>query len=264
MSLDRIPRTTFSPGFCSHLSAAVRMASPTAKREAPLLPWTRAGIRFFHAEEIGDEGVFRFFPDRARRAVGANRSAVQDDDPVGQRQRLFLIVRDEDGGNSGLALDALQFEAHLGTQPGIEIGEGFIEQQHFRPDHERAGQSDTLLLSARELPRVAPFETRQRDEVEGGSYPALCFGSAERTAAQPEGDVVLHGHERKQGVVLEHHPEVAPPGGQRIDDVAADTHLPFVGFDEACDQPERRRLAAAARSKQAGEAARRDGETDSP
>ena len=54
------------------------------------------------ADEIGHEGVGRRVVELARRAVLGDDGIVHDDDAVGHRQRLFLIVRDIDDGQAEL------------------------------------------------------------------------------------------------------------------------------------------------------------------
>ena len=44
--------------------------------------------------------------------------------------------------------------AHLVAQPGVEAGEGLVEQQRLRPRRQRAGQRHPLLLAAGEHVRI--------------------------------------------------------------------------------------------------------------
>ena len=63
-------------------------------------------------------------------------------------------------------LDPLQLELHLLAELEVERAERLVEQKHARMVHERAAESDPLLLAARELPRLALRESRQPDELE--------------------------------------------------------------------------------------------------
>ena len=214
------------------------------------------------AEEIGDIGRFGLFPDGFRRRRAGDRAEVHHDDLVGEGERLLLVVGYEDRGHAGLALDALQLEAHLGAQLGVEIGQRLVEQEHFGPDHQGAGQGHPLLLAAGKLARIAPGEVGQSDEIDRLGDARRGLAARNPAPPQAEGDVVEHRHEGEQGVVLEDDAEIAPPRRQGIDRLAADAHFPFVERREAGDQAQGRRLAAAAWAEQAGEAAGRGGEAD--
>jgi hypothetical protein len=52
-------------------------------------------------------------------------------DPVGDRQRLLLVVRHVDGGDAELLLQLADLAAHLDAQLGVEVGERLVEQQHL-------------------------------------------------------------------------------------------------------------------------------------
>src|SRR5665213_3199684 len=55
---------------------------------------------------------------------------------VGERQRLFLIVSDEQKRDADAALDGLEFGADLFAEVGIESGERLIEQQNIGFEHQ--------------------------------------------------------------------------------------------------------------------------------
>ena len=94
------------------------------------------------------------------------RALAHDDDAVGQFQRLFLVVGDEDrrvaGGVVDLAQPAAQFAAHL----RVERAERLVEQQHAAARSPGAGQRHALALAARKLRRIALFQAGKLDEIE--------------------------------------------------------------------------------------------------
>ena len=53
-------------------------------------------------------------------------------DPVAHRERLFLVVGDEDERDADLALDALELDLHRLAQLEVERGERLVEQQRAR------------------------------------------------------------------------------------------------------------------------------------
>ena len=48
-----------------------------------------------------------------------------------------------------------QLDLQCLAQLGIERAQRLVEQQHLRPQHQRPGQRDALLLAARQLVRFA-------------------------------------------------------------------------------------------------------------
>ena len=87
-------------------------------------------------------------------------AAVHHRDAVGHRQRFLLVVGDQDGGDAGLALEALDLDLHVEPQVLVERGERLVEQQHLGIDREAARERDALLLAAGELARHALARTR--------------------------------------------------------------------------------------------------------
>ena len=137
-------------------------------------------------------------------------TGVHDADPVGDGERLLLVVGDEQGGGADLDLDPADLVAQLDADLGVERRERLVEEQHRRLDRERAGQRDPLLLATGELAgrsvaACSPSPTRS------SMSPARVRRAAAVATAQleAEGDVVDDRQVREQAVGLEHHPHVA-------------------------------------------------------
>ena len=103
----------------------------------------------------GEERRRRPLVEVARRALLLDAAGVHDDDAVGDRHRLLLVVRDVDHGEAEPLLQLADLLAHLAAQPGVEVAERLVEQQHRRLQHQGAGDGDALLLAARQLRRLA-------------------------------------------------------------------------------------------------------------
>ena len=84
------------------------------------------------ADEIGHELGTRALVNVAGAPDLHNAAFVHDGDFVRERQRLALIVRHVDGGETELALDPLQFEPHLLAEFGVEVRKRLVEQQDAR------------------------------------------------------------------------------------------------------------------------------------
>jgi hypothetical protein len=88
------------------------------------------------------------------------------------------------------------------------------------------------------------------------------LGLVNAGALEPERDVVGDAHVREQGVVLEHHVDVALVRRDRGDVRSVEQDLPAGRFLEAGDHPQGRRLAAPTGSEHREELALLDREVD--
>ena len=130
---------------------------------------------------------------------------VHDADTARERHGFFLIVSDHHEGDAELVLQADEFELRVFAQLLVERAQRFIEQQQFRALHQRSRQSDSLLLAARQLVRLALGEIAELDQVQHGrdALGDLCLRHA--ILLQAEGHVLFHRHVRKQRIRLKHH-----------------------------------------------------------
>ena len=118
------------------------------------------------AHEAGGEGRGRRPIDLVGRSDLLDAPVVQDDEAVGERERLPLVVRHVHEGRAGLAMHAPELGLHLEADLEVEGGERLVQQEHLRPVHERPRERDPLQLPARELVRAPPLEALQADERE--------------------------------------------------------------------------------------------------
>ena len=132
----------------------------------------RAGEQVGRADEAGDEDARRRGVDLLRRADLLDLAAAHHGDAVAHRQRLALVVGDEDERDPDLALDPLELDLHRLAQLEVEGGERLVEQQGARQVDERPGQGDALLLAAGQLGRAAAGELGEADDLEHLHRPA--------------------------------------------------------------------------------------------
>ena len=78
-------------------------------------------------------------------------AAVHDRDAVRHSQGLLLVMGHIYGGDAHLLLDALDGVPHLNPQLCVQVGQGFVHEQHLRVDDNGSGQGHTLLLAAGQL-----------------------------------------------------------------------------------------------------------------
>ena len=107
--------------------------------------------RVHAAEELGDE---RIAGDRGT-ALGVadlhDRAGAHHGEPVGDRERLVLVVRDMDRGDAGAGEQLGELVAQATFSFASSAAERLVEQQHARLDRDRAGERDALALAARQL-----------------------------------------------------------------------------------------------------------------
>ena len=101
--------------------------------------------------------------------VERDAAVGEDDDPVGERDRLVDVVGDEHDGRAVPLVQLLQQPVHADAGQGVEGAERLVEQQQLRLAHEGPGQGDALGLAARQRARPRPGLVGQPDLLEGGA-----------------------------------------------------------------------------------------------
>ena len=195
---------TGSAATCSPPSSSTRQRSPSMARRRG------RGARLFSPMNWAT----KLFAGARRDLVGRrellDRAVVEHRDAVRHGQRLGLVVGDVDDGDAEPLVDVLDLELHLLAQLLVERAERLVHQHELGLEDQRAGKRDALLLAAGELAGPAVAACRQLHHVEGAldlarrSRPSgtcrTCSGKARFSR---------DGHVREQGIVLEHHADVA-------------------------------------------------------
>src|SRR2546422_11338488 len=107
-----------------------------------------------------------------RRTYLLDHAFVHHRDAIGNRHRLFLVVRDVYRRDAESSLEIADLGPHLGTQLGVEVRERRVEQEYAWLDDDRARERDTLLLAAGKLMRHLPLigaEPNQREHIGHGA-----------------------------------------------------------------------------------------------
>ena len=218
------------------------------------------------ADEAVHEGGRRIVVDVAGRADLLDAALVHHHHPVGDFQRLFLIVGDEDRGHVDLVMQRAQPLPQLLAHLGVERAERLVEQQDARLDRERAGQRDALALAAGQLARVAagqPVELHQIQQfLDPRADRGLVLADRARLHPQAERDVLEHRHVAEQRVMLKHEADMALAGAVRQRVLAVERNLAGVGPVQPGDDPQQRGLARARRPEQRQQLAIGDLEVD--
>ena len=199
------------------------------------------------ADEAGHEAVGRLRVELEGLAHLLHPAVFHHDDPIAERHGLDLVVGHVDGGGLEAVVQALELDAHLHPELGVQVGQRLVEQEHLGMADDGASDRDALALAARELARLALEQLLDAEDL-GRLVDAFGdLGLGELAHLEPERHVVVHGHVRVQRVVLEHHRDVAVLRGQIVDHPLADRDLPGGDLLQAGDHAERGRLAASRR-----------------
>ena len=173
------------------------------------------------------------------RLTGASNSAcgvstccscpsAQHADPVAQRHRLDLVVGHVDGGDAEPLVQLVERRPHGHAQLGVQVGQRLVHQEGLRLADDGPAHRDPLPLAAGQRGRLA-LEVRLQAEHLGGLVdPALDLVLGRLAQLQAEREVLLDGHVRVQGVVLEHHRDVPVLRRQVVDHPVADRMVPPV------------------------------------
>src|SRR5690606_3107179 len=97
----------------------------------------------------------------------------EDDDAVGEVERLLLIMRDEERGDAEFLVDLAQPAPEIAPDVGVERAERLVEQQYLRVDCERAGERHALPLAAGNLAREASAKIVELDQPQQFGDPRL-------------------------------------------------------------------------------------------
>ena len=254
MTSATVASTVRVPGAVGAARGAAPRCARAARRTTPAPADERlGGVAVEHvggADEVGDEPVGRVLVDVAGPADLFDAAVVEHGEPVAQRERLVLVVGDDDEGDADLALNGLELDLHLLAQLEVERAERLVEQQHAWPADERAGQRDALALAARQLGRAARRRGRRAGPCRGRRRCACVVRPCAHPAhLQAVLDVLGHRHVGEERVLLEHRVDVAAAGGQRGDVDAAEPDGARGGLFEAGDHAQHRGLARSGRAR---------------
>ena len=159
------------------------------------------------------------------------------------------------GGNAQPALKLFNDGAHLHAQLRIQVGKRLVHQQHARLDYERTGQRHTLLLTAGKLAGLTLCQRQNLHQFKRFLHARIDLALLDAARLKAIGNVLLNRQMRKNGVVLEHHADIAFMRWHVIDAFVAKIEVAALDGVEAGDHAQQRRLSAAGRAQERKELA---------
>ena len=252
-------------GKCGVLES-VRNRQPVAagKDDSPVVDCRVNEVHGRRADEAGDESGLRASEHVIGRTDLFDQPVAHDDDAVGERHRLDLVVGDIDDGRRHARVQELDLGAHLRAELRVEVRKRLVEQEHLGLAHDRPSHRHSLPLAAGKLGGLAVEEIAEMKDLGGLGHARLDLRLRTLGDLEGEGHVLSNAHMRIERVGLEHHRNVPRARREIVDDLAADPDRSRRNLLEPRDHSERRRFPAARRADKGDELALRNSKIDRP
>src|SRR5215208_1940790 len=188
-------------------------------------------------------------------------TVLEDDDPVGHRHGLGLVVGDVDARCPDPVVQLGYLRPHLHPQFGVEVGERLVHKERLRLADYGTPEGHPLPLAAGERLGLPVEETLDGENPGGLVHPARDLRLVQLPELEGEAHVLPHVHVRVEGVVLEDHGYVPLARRKVVDDL-----IPYKDFApadvlEAGDHTQGRGLPATGRPDEDDELPVRDIQT---
>ena len=225
--------------------AGLEMFRPHAEQDVASVALRGNEVHRRRADEAGDEGGGRLFIDFQRRADLLGTSVVHHHHALRQGHRLDLVVRDIQAGGGQAPVQGLKFGAHLHAQLRIQVRQRLVEEEYRRLAHDGAAHRHALALPARQLARLALEQLGEFEDFRRARHARLDLVLRQAADLQAVGHVVGDLHVRVEGVVLEHHGNVAVLRLEVRDAALADGDVALADGLQPGHHAQQGRLAAA-------------------
>ena len=126
------------------------------------------------------------------------------------------------GGHAQGGLQLHDLRAGLHAQLGIQVGQGLIHEEHLRLADNGASHGHALALTAGEILGLAIQELLQAQSSGSRQHALLDFRLGGLSHLEGETHVLFHAHVWVEGVILEHHGDIALFGLSSGDILATD------------------------------------------
>ena len=152
-----------------------------------------ASIRFIDGEPM-NAATNRFagrWNSVLRRVELLQQAVAQHGDPLPERHRLDLVVRDVDGRHAEPLVQLRELGAHRHAQLCVEVRERLVHQERLRLAHDRAPHRDALALAARRAPPACGRAARRARAIFATSSTRRShLRLRQLLQLQPEGEVL--------------------------------------------------------------------------
>ena len=177
-------------------------------------------------------------------------AVLHNNDTVAHGHSLGLVVGNVDEGGSQLLVQLDDLGAHGGTQLGIQVGQGLVQQEDCRVTNHCTAQSNTLTLTTGQSLGLAVQQVLDLQDLGSLVHALVDLVLRGLAQLQTESDVLVNGHVGVQSVALEHHGDITILRGNVVDQTAADVHFALGDLLQTGDHAQGGGLAAAGGSNQ--------------
>ena len=137
------------------------------------------------------------------------------------------------------------FRPHLDPHLGIQIGEGFVKEEHRRFPDNGSAHSNALTLSAGQRFRFPVKAIVQAEDLRRFPHPFLNIGFGNLPQFQPERQIFIHGHVGVKGVILKHHGYIPILRGNIVHHPVTDPDRAVADILQTGDHPQHGGFSAA-------------------
>ena len=153
-----------------------------------------------------------------------------------------------DEGGSQLLVQLDDLGTHAGTQLSIQVGQRLIEQEDGRVTNHGTAQRNTLTLTTGQSLRLTVEQVLDLQNLGSLADALVDLVLGHLAQLQTESHVLVNGHVRVQGVVLEDHCDIAVFRGNIVDQTVTDVHLAAGDLLQTGDHAQGGGLTAAGRT----------------
>src|SRR5215211_1932759 len=193
-----------------------------------------------------------------RRVYLLHLTVLEDDDPVGHRHGLCLVVGDVDARRPDPVVQLGDLRPHLHPELGVEVRQRLVHEERFGLADYGPAQSNPLPLAAGERLGLPVEETLDGENPCGLLHPARDLRLVHLAELEGETHVLPHVHVRIQGIVLEDHRYVPLARRKVVDDLISYKDFAPGYVLEASDHTQCRGLPATGRPDEDDELPVRD------
>ena len=140
------------------------------------------------------------------------------------------------------------FRSHGSAQLSIEVGQRFVEKEHFGFAHDGTPEGDTLTLTAGKRLGFTGKIIGDAEDFRRGLYLLIDDFLRDLSQLQAERHIVVYGHVGIKRVVLENHGDISVLGNDVVHKLAVDVQFARRNFFETCNHTKRGRFTAAGRT----------------
>src|SRR5918993_1632335 len=185
-------------------------------------------------------------------------TVLEDDDPVGHRHGLCLVVGDVDARCPDSVVQLGDLRPHLHPELGVEVRERLVHKERFRLADYGTTKGHPLPLATGERLRLPVEETLDGENPCGLIHPARDLRLVHLPELEGEAHVLPHVHVRIEGVILKNHRYVPLTWRKLVYDLISYKDLAAAYVLEACDHAQGRGLPATRRPDEDDELPVRD------